>query len=307
VLSSSLSGLNYFWTGPAGFSSTLQAPFIPNFQQNNSGNYILTLSDSNSCVLHDTINVQIQSLPVFTIVSNSPLCPGDSLILLPSTVGLSYYWTGPDGISSTLNELVIPNFQQVNTGVYFLSITDSASCVLHDTTSVEILSLPVFDLGSDTTLCLHQSVTFDIDNGNAYTYLWNNGNNTPQNTVFTGEDIPAQNPFWVWASLTGCKTVFDSLQINVEFCDLEPSNVMTPNNDNINDVFLINGLEKFPGTELFIYSRWGKLVYKSSDYQNDWKGASCPDGVYYYIIRTPGTNSVKNEIKGWITIIGNEN
>jgi gliding motility-associated-like protein len=307
LLSSNIGGLNYYWSGPGGFVSTMSTVAISNFQQNNIGNYFLTITDSNSCILHDTVSIQIVSLPDLSIISNSPVCPGDSLILSSSSEGSGYYWTGPGGFVSSFSTPFISDFQQNNTGDYILTMTDSNSCTQNDTALIEIQLLPVFDLGPDTTLCLHEYLTFNVDNGNTFSYLWSDGTNTPQNTIYSGDDLPAQNPFCVWASVSGCKTISDSLLIKVRFCEVEGANVMTPNGDNFNDFFKIRGLESFPGSQLYVFNRWGKLIYESSDYQNDWNGESCPDGVYYYILRVPDSSSANEEIKGWVTIIGKEN
>ncbi len=186
-------------------------------------------------------------------------------------------------------------------------MTDSNSYILNDTAQVEIQALPVFDLGPDITLCLHEYLTFDVNNGNTFSYLWNDGTDAPQNTVFTGGVMPAQNPFWIWISVSGCKTVSDSILVDVDLCDIEESNVMTPNGDNFNDYFKIKELENFPGSQLYIFNRRGKIVYESSDYNDDWNGESCPDGVYYYILRVTDSSSANEEIKGWVTIIGKGN
>ena len=74
-------------------------------------------------------------------------------------------------------------------------------------------------------------------------------------------------------------------------------NIITPNGDNINDNFVIKGLEKgaYPTNKLVVYNRWGKKVYESSNYQNStFDGAGLPDGVYYYIFTA---KSVLREIK----------
>lgn len=181
---------------------------------------------------------------------------------------------------------------------------DSNSCVLQDTVFIQIQPLPIVDLGSDTTICIHKSISYNIDNGNIFTYLWNDGATAPQNIINTNNSVPGTNQFWVWASATGCKTVTDSVLITLEYCEIKEPNVITPNGDNFNDFFKINSIEKFPNSELCIFNRWGKLVYRSSNYQNEWNGGGCPDGVYYYVLRIPdGTPSAK-EIKGCVTIIG---
>ena len=69
----------------------------------------------------------------------------------------------------------------------------------------------------------------------------------------------------------------------------------SPNNDGINDVFVIQGTQGLT-VNLEVFNRWGHLVYKSDNYQNDWTGVSntgllngdsqgLPDGTYFYRIR----------------------
>ncbi|MFH0894158.1 MAG: gliding motility-associated C-terminal domain-containing protein, partial [Bacteroidota bacterium] len=58
----------------------------------------------------------------------------------------------------------------------------------------------------------------------------------------------------------------------------------TPNGDASNQTFFIKGLDQYPNTQVIIFNRWGRKVYESSNYQNDWNGEDCADGVYYYII-----------------------
>lgn len=71
----------------------------------------------------------------------------------------------------------------------------------------------------------------------------------------------------------------------------------SPNGDGINDLFVIRGFGNVT-ISLEVYNRWGHLVYKSDNYQNDWNGKAntginvgsendgLPDGTYYYVIRT---------------------
>ena len=78
-------------------------------------------------------------------------------------------------------------------------------------------------------------------------------------------------------------------------CDsLDIPNGFSPNGDGTNDYFVIDGLSKYPENTLFIYNRWGNLVYKKQDYDNKWDGKSnvsgiyfgrtLPNGTYYYIL-----------------------
>ena len=58
------------------------------------------------------------------------------------------------------------------------------------------------------------------------------------------------------------------IQKVVDVLVLTPPNLITPNGDDRNDVFQIEGLP--PATALEIRNRWGEKVYSSNNYKNDW-------------------------------------
>lgn len=70
-------------------------------------------------------------------------------------------------------------------------------------------------------------------------------------------------------------------------CSIEIPNVITPNGDNINEVFIIKNLEHHPNTAVSIFDRWGKKVFSSPDYQNNWKADGVSDGTFFYIVEVP--------------------
>jgi len=73
-------------------------------------------------------------------------------------------------------------------------------------------------------------------------------------------------------------------------CDVP--NIFTPNDDGINDTFVVPCLLKedtYPNSQVIIFNRWGDEVYKSpSPYKNDWRGTfngeELPVGTYFYVI-----------------------
>lgn len=66
--------------------------------------------------------------------------------------------------------------------------------------------------------------------------------------------------------------------------EIENLNVITPNNDNANDVLYFDYLDSFEETEIFIYNRWGNLVFNQSPYDNNWSAEGLTDGVYFYTL-----------------------
>ena len=113
------------------------------------------------------------------------------------------------------------------------------------------------------------------------------------------------NDSFYMQSVNGCDSVvFYSLWIDyhVVTCDkyLQFPNVVTPNGDGHNDSFVIvNLLENdcYEHTQLFIYNRWGHVVYQAHDLrrlEDFWDPAvqNMPDGTYYYTFRASGA-------RGW--------
>lgn len=88
-----------------------------------------------------------------------------------------------------------------------------------------------------------------------------------------------------------------------DICDgLIPNDVLTPNGDNVNDTWIILNSERFPNARITVFNRWGKEVYKTTGYNNDWRGTSggdtLPTGSYYYQIDQNGDGQVI--LTGWI-------
>jgi gliding motility-associated-like protein len=102
-------------------------------------------------------------------------------------------------------------------------------------------------------------------------------------------------------------TACDStVEFNVLFmCDLTVPNVITANEDNVNDILYIEGLtrEYYSYANMSIYNRWGDEVYRSGSYGLDgdwWSGQSThnndelKEGVYFYVLNVG--NKVTSEV-----------
>ncbi|MGE0588408.1 MAG: gliding motility-associated C-terminal domain-containing protein [Cyclobacteriaceae bacterium] len=92
----------------------------------------------------------------------------------------------------------------------------------------------------------------------------------------------------------GCRKDY---QVNIAVDNnLMIPNIFTPNGDGVNEVFFIRNIPD--ATELMITNRWGKEVFSSSNYQNDWNGGDVADGVYYYRINAGGQS-----YSGWVEVL----
>ena len=83
-------------------------------------------------------------------------------------------------------------------------------------------------------------------------------------------------------------------------------NLFTPNEDNLNDNFVVPCLANYPGSSICVFNRWGDQVFFEDSYQNTWNGTyqgngeNLPVGTYYYVINVNDGNDTK--MTGYIFI-----
>lgn len=89
--------------------------------------------------------------------------------------------------------------------------------------------------------------------------------------------------------------VLVTINVLFEAYEIQVSEGFSPNGDDINDLWYIRNIERFPGNKIQIYNRWGNLVRSIEGYDNEtraWRGESdnstfgreVADGSYFYII-----------------------
>lgn len=89
--------------------------------------------------------------------------------------------------------------------------------------------------------------------------------------------------------------------------DLLISEGITPNNDGINDTWIIQNIDRYPQAVIRVYNRWGgEVFFQNGNYQNNWNATYknntkvLPEGPYHYRIDTD--NDGKTDRMGWIYI-----
>jgi len=99
-------------------------------------------------------------------------------------------------------------------------------------------------------------------------------------------------------------------------CELKIYNTITPNGDDVNEVFFIEGIECFPDNEVQIFNRWGVAVYQEKSYDNttvSFDGTSnaratlnkeegLPTGVYFYVFQYVNSDGESEVRKGTLYI-----
>lgn len=99
--------------------------------------------------------------------------------------------------------------------------------------------------------------------------------------------------------------IFEIREPNVEITgNFKIPEGFSPDGDGVNDYFEIRGLEQYDRVTISVFNRWGNVIYKSDNYQNDWDGttsktlggaSSLPTGTYFYVIKVVDNG---NQYKG---------
>lgn len=160
---------SYVWSLPNG--TTVNSSKLLARQ---SGRYIITVKNTTSdCEAKDEVNLIVGTTP--TIKPDERLCLSTSYMVIDADAtgnNLAYEWSPGNVKNSSL---------VVNTaGKYQVKVTSPEGCSV--TRSVEVFSMPIFDLGNDITICEGNVVELKPNSSNLAanaTYLWTTGATTP--------------------------------------------------------------------------------------------------------------------------------
>ncbi len=252
-----------------------------------TGNYFV-VTTKNTCLFRDSVTVQFY--PEFTspiLGNDTAVCANIHFQIKTISNFNTYLWQD----KSTKEK-----FTPTQTGKYWVRVSNEYGCVKSDTLQFTSYPTPapaiefsgdIVDLCNSSIIALTATPTFAA-------YFWHNGDTTKQIT----SERTADDTYQVTVtSANGCvataKTQIDcSPYISIP-------NVITPNGDNLNDIFRINNF-KSDIWELEIYNKWGSRVFDAKPYHNDWQASGLPEGVYFYSLKHLENSTA---YKGWLQVI----
>lgn len=145
--STTTTGVTYAWTGPNGFTSTLQNPTIAGATVAATGVYSLVVSKNGCSSNSITTAVTVNAIPTTpTAGSNSPVCAGSALNLTSNTTftgAVTYNWTGPNGFTSTTQNPTINNVTVSEVGNYVVSVESQGCSSANASVTVVVNPIPV--------------------------------------------------------------------------------------------------------------------------------------------------------------------
>lgn len=199
-------GSSYNWSGPLGYSSSVQNPVIAGATSAMGGAYSVTVTSAAGCSNTAVSNAQVFDLPVPQASSNGPICEGTQLSLNASG-GQTYLWTGPNGFNSSLQNPSFTANTSNYSGNYNLTVIDVNGCSSTTVIAVTINPMPNASINSNVKGgCAPLCVTFNANSAATIaTYNWNLGNGV------TSSDAQPQTCFGTTGVYSVNVTVADAI------------------------------------------------------------------------------------------------
>lgn len=295
-------GSNITWTGPG----ILSGQGTGNITVNTPGSYSITMTDPGTgCTSTETIQMDPPAtINIASATIQNVTCAGAAngviSIITDNSSGVSYTWTPNAGSAASVNNL--------SPGIYTVTVTNEDLCT-DDSSFVVTEPAPIIvamidSVGSECGEANGYLTVSATGGQGGFSYAWNNGAN---GSTIIG--IDEGNYTVTVTDLSGC-SVNQTFDIGcTPLIPIVVPQLISPNNDGKNDVWLIQNIEQYPEIKVWVYNRWGNLVYQSQPYLNDWNGyyteganvnGPLPASTYFYLIDT--MKKSQDPIKGYLEI-----
>lgn len=271
------------------------------------GTYTVTATDVNGCT-----NSADKTITVI-VTSANPGSGGDVCGPVFSLNAVSSPGTGKWSVTSGAGDVTFsPDINSASAtakvseyGIYlFTWEVVNQNCPASADVSVVFHRVPVADAGKDQVLDYTFTSGMEATLSSSETGIWRllSGSGTLDDThspTAHVRSLAIGDNYFLWeVTSEGCT---DSDTVSIKVIDLFVPQVITPNNDQKNDFFVIKGIEENGPAELIIIDRWGNEVFRSSSYANEWNGqttggAELPGGTYFYVLKLAGGKLTKGYV-----------
>lgn len=211
-------------------------------------------------------------------------------------------------------------FTNLAAGTYTVNVKDKNGCLKSNVTTVAqtATNAPTILANSDT-ICSGDSSKLIASGAFTYTWLpstflntttgstvWSKPNSTITYTIYATDAAGCNNVGSANIVVSSTYTVYPSgktvcTQVNTN-TELTVYNSFSPNGDGLNDFFEIDNIDLYTPNHVYIYNRWGQLLWDKKNYDNktvawdgkDSKGNVLSPGTYFYLIEINGQKTRKH-------------
>ncbi|TDB61430.1 DUF7948 domain-containing protein [Arundinibacter roseus] len=286
----------FTWLGATSTDTATGSQLI--VQPGSTTSYTVQAQYSDGCTPTQTVRVTIDdSKPDFSVSAGTLVCAGETVTLQAAGAAREFLWKGDSTLSATNGTVVMAAPSQTTTYLVEAVYADGCRPVKEIMVEVDRTHEPLFEVIRSKAAC-NEPIKYGFRNltANAERYEWNVGLGAPLSTNDVQDKIYDQ-PGEYTVSLTSYNRAGCALTVSQTLIAEPPlilPNVITPNGDGKNDVFIV----PLENATLHVFNRWGKQIFESTNYQNTW-GKDVSNGTYFYEIITPAGN----QCKGWVQVL----
>jgi gliding motility-associated-like protein len=278
------------------------------------------LINSFGCQSNQNFSIRVSPIPAQTlslINSDTLLCfPGTFRPSLSNTLDTNfiYEWTTSDNRTFKSARPAIPIVQNSRFNLK-LTVTSTSGCKISQSFSQEFITrnkpTASFTLSASQLSIKDPSVTIQNRSIGADTYTWSFGDSITSNLTNPSHVFKAAGRYIVRliaSNSMGCRDSTSQIVVVGIPEEVFAPNVFTPNGDNQNDEFLPKVITDFSEYALYIYDRWGNLLFYSQDPNIGWAGSNqagkpAPIGVYVYQIKLSFADQATKVVAGSVTLL----
>lgn len=258
-------GVNYVWSPATNLSNSNVSD--PTFTSGTTGSYTyyLSIDSAGFTCTFDTVIVTVNPEPIITLADTVVLCEnGDVDLDAGLSAGASYLWS---------NGATTQSITTTTPGPYSVVVSLPTGCFSADSVMVNFDSIPHFVI-NDVVVCEGDSAVLWVNSNEGTSFLWS--------TLQTDTLIYTFTPgLYILQVTNNCGSNTDSAQVSFlpDLSNVLLPNVLTPNDDGINDIYELPVLATADSYLMEFYDRWGVLLYSTEDViAAPWKGTSGADG-----------------------------
>ncbi len=252
----------------------------------------------------DHIQSEFLAQPLRLQASRPAVCPGEAVTLTASGGSGRYTWEPAPGLVPPAGNTV--EVRPAATTTYALYATTPYGCrdTVRVTVEVKGPAAPALSVAGDNPTCGNSVATLRATRG-LTGYAWTRDGRPLPGAAADSLITTEPGRYQVAGTSNGCAVSSEELIIEPSFFSrpeaLFVPNVFTPDGDvqQANETFAIRN---YTGkVRLLVCNRWGKEVYRSNDYRNDWTAEGLPDGMYFY--RLTHESGCFREQRGWVHVL----
>jgi gliding motility-associated-like protein len=201
-------------------------------------------------------------------------------------------------------------FNGLTQGAKTIVIKDAGCQSVTKTVTVGFTNNLTVNAGPDKSIVLGGSVALSGSSSNTpQTIQWTPANSLTGATTLTPVAKPDQTTAYILTvnDMGNCIAKDTAVVTVINEC-IKVMEAFTPNGDGINDKWMVtNGSNCSTKVSVSVFNRYGGVVYKNDNYNNDWNGTyngkPVTDGTYYYIATISMIGGRIDQVKGNVTIL----